>query len=158
MADVTFFFDPACPWTWRASRWLTLVAETRGLVVAWRPMSLWVLNGRDVPDDSKRATLEMSYRWLRVAAKYQPRTLIGVEGTGGPGIRTANGAITTGMGMHRADLADFLRRSRERLTPGYVGLAEGPRRRGAVPAWGALTARVFRRGPMAGRSGPRPSL
>ena len=69
MADVTFFFDPACPWTWRASRWLILVAETRGLVVAWRPMSLWVLNGRDVPDDSKRATLEMSYRWLRVAAR-----------------------------------------------------------------------------------------
>ena len=69
MADMTFFFDPACPWTWRASRWLTLVAETRGLVVAWRPMSLWVLNGRDVPDDSKRATLEMSYRWLRVAAR-----------------------------------------------------------------------------------------
>src|SRR5438270_617391 len=32
-------------------------------------MSLWVLNGRDVPDDSKRATLEMSYRWLRVAAR-----------------------------------------------------------------------------------------
>ena len=32
-------------------------------------MSLWVLNGRDVPDDSKRATLEMSFRWLRVAAR-----------------------------------------------------------------------------------------
>ncbi|MEU1736275.1 helix-turn-helix transcriptional regulator [Streptosporangium sp. NPDC020145] len=33
------------------------------------------------------------------------------------------------MGMHRDDLADFLRRSRGRLTPGEVGLVEGPRRR-----------------------------
>ncbi|MFD0686194.1 helix-turn-helix transcriptional regulator [Actinomadura fibrosa] len=33
------------------------------------------------------------------------------------------------MGLQRDDLADFLRRSRERLTPRDVGLAEGPRRR-----------------------------
>ncbi|MEU5880074.1 helix-turn-helix transcriptional regulator [Spirillospora sp. NPDC047279] len=33
------------------------------------------------------------------------------------------------MGMHRDDLADFLRRCRGRLTPRDVGLVEGPRRR-----------------------------
>ncbi|NKZ03062.1 helix-turn-helix transcriptional regulator [Actinomadura latina] len=33
------------------------------------------------------------------------------------------------MGMNRRDLADFLRRSRERLRPQDVGLAAGPRRR-----------------------------
>ncbi|WP_024934110.1 helix-turn-helix transcriptional regulator [Actinomadura welshii] len=33
------------------------------------------------------------------------------------------------MGMNRDDLADFLRRSRERLGPRDVGLVEGPRRR-----------------------------
>ncbi|RFU41660.1 XRE family transcriptional regulator [Actinomadura logoneensis] len=33
------------------------------------------------------------------------------------------------MGMHRDDLADFLRRSRARLSPRDVGLVEGPRRR-----------------------------
>jgi hypothetical protein len=69
MADVTFFFDPACPWTWRASRWLTLVAEIRDLDVEWRPMSLLVLNDRDVPDPVKRARLESSHRWLRVAQR-----------------------------------------------------------------------------------------
>jgi len=69
MADVTFFFDPACPWTWRASRWLTLVAETRGLDVEWRPLSLWVLNGGDVADPEKRARLETSHRWLRIAER-----------------------------------------------------------------------------------------
>jgi transcriptional regulator with XRE-family HTH domain len=31
--------------------------------------------------------------------------------------------------MHRAELADFLRRSRDRLTPRDVGLPDGPRRR-----------------------------
>ena len=69
MADVTFFFDPACPWTWRASRWLTLVAESRGLDIEWRPFSLWVLNDRDVVEPVKRARLETSHRLLRVIAK-----------------------------------------------------------------------------------------
>jgi hypothetical protein len=69
MIDATFYFDPACPWTWRASRWLTVVAEARGLGVAWRPLSLWVVNDGDVPDPVKRARLETSHRWLRVAAK-----------------------------------------------------------------------------------------
>jgi len=69
MADVTFFFDPACPWTWRASRWLALVAETRGLGIDWRPLSLWVLNDRDVVEPVKRARLETSHRLLRVIAK-----------------------------------------------------------------------------------------
>jgi transcriptional regulator with XRE-family HTH domain len=44
-------------------------------------------------------------------------------------MRSANGDITTDMGMHRDDLADFLRRSRGRLSPRDVGLVEGPRRR-----------------------------
>lgn len=61
MADVTFFFDPACPWTWRASRWLTLVAETRGLDIEWRSLSLLVVNGGDIPDPVKRARLETSH-------------------------------------------------------------------------------------------------
>ena len=68
MADVTFFFDPACPWTWRASRWLTLVAETRGLEIEWRPLSLRVLNP-GVPDPVKRARLDASHRLLRVIEK-----------------------------------------------------------------------------------------
>lgn len=71
MADVTFFFDPACPWTWRASRWLTVVAETRGLGIEWQPLSLWVLNDRDVIEPVKRARLETSHRLLRVVAKLQ---------------------------------------------------------------------------------------
>jgi len=54
MADVMFSFDPACPWTWRASRWLTDVAEARGLDIEWRACSLAVLNkDGEVPDEWK---------------------------------------------------------------------------------------------------------
>lgn len=64
MADVTFFFDPVCPWTWRASRWLCTVAEARGLAVEWRPFSLLVLN--DGPDEEHGTELEVSHRALRL--------------------------------------------------------------------------------------------
>lgn len=64
MPDVTFFFDPVCPWTWRASRWLTTVAEARGLDVEWRPCSLLVLN--DGPDEEHGDTLLASQRALRL--------------------------------------------------------------------------------------------
>ncbi|MDO3703350.1 DsbA family protein [Micromonospora sp. C28SCA-DRY-2] len=46
--DATFFFDPACPWTWRTSRWLVAVADARGLRVEWRAFSLAILNEGDV--------------------------------------------------------------------------------------------------------------
>ncbi|WP_200212454.1 DsbA family protein [Micromonospora coerulea] len=49
--DATFFFDLACPWTWRASRWLVAVAEARGLRIEWRAFSLAILNeGRIAPE------------------------------------------------------------------------------------------------------------
>src|SRR5438309_9659802 len=65
MADVTFFFDPACPWTWRASRWLTTVAAARGLGIEWGPFSLLVLNDGQ-PDERYRVAVEASHRALRL--------------------------------------------------------------------------------------------
>jgi 2-hydroxychromene-2-carboxylate isomerase len=64
MADVIFFFEPVCPWTWRASRWLTTVAEARSLDVEWRPFSLLVLNNG--PDEEHGDELIVSHRALRV--------------------------------------------------------------------------------------------
>lgn len=64
---VTFFFDPACPWTWVTSRWLVTAADQRDLTVTWRPYSLLVKNGDDV-DAEKRPRLEASLRALRVVA------------------------------------------------------------------------------------------
>jgi 2-hydroxychromene-2-carboxylate isomerase len=49
--DVTFWFDPSCPFTWRTSRWLIAVTEARGLAIDWRLMSLAILNeDKPVPE------------------------------------------------------------------------------------------------------------
>ena len=50
MTAVDFYFDPACPWTWLASRWLVDVVPQRDLQVTWRPLSLLVLEGGGPPD------------------------------------------------------------------------------------------------------------
>ena len=51
--EATFYFDPACPFTWATSRWLVNVAPERDVTVQWRAMSLTILNGDNVPDEYK---------------------------------------------------------------------------------------------------------
>ena len=63
--DVTFFFDPACPWTWRTSRWLVTVADARNLRIEWRAFSLAILNEGKVPPEYAEA-MEASSRALRL--------------------------------------------------------------------------------------------
>jgi DSBA-like thioredoxin domain len=66
MTDVDFWFDPACPWTWITSRWMTEVAEARHLNVTWRTFSLLHHNrDRDLPDQY-RIPLVAQWRGLRV--------------------------------------------------------------------------------------------
>jgi 2-hydroxychromene-2-carboxylate isomerase len=64
--DVTFFFDPTCPFTWRTSRWLRSVTQPRGHTIGWRLMSLTMLNeGKDLPEQW-RERLAFSIRPVRV--------------------------------------------------------------------------------------------
>ena len=42
--NVDFWFDPVCPYSWTASRWLTEAAQRRPLVVRHHVMSLYLLN------------------------------------------------------------------------------------------------------------------
>lgn len=50
-SNVTFYFDPACPWTWMTSRWLVDAAGQAGTFIEWRSLSLGVLNaGNDIPE------------------------------------------------------------------------------------------------------------
>ncbi|MGK5673220.1 mycothiol-dependent nitroreductase Rv2466c family protein [Micromonospora sp. URMC 106] len=63
--DATFFFDPACPWTWRTSRWLVAVADARTLHVEWRAFSLAILNEGNVPPQFAEA-MATSSRALRL--------------------------------------------------------------------------------------------
>jgi predicted DsbA family dithiol-disulfide isomerase len=51
--EATYFFDPACPFTWRTSRWLVGVAPERDVTVRWRAFSLAILNGENVPAEYK---------------------------------------------------------------------------------------------------------
>lgn len=44
MADLEFFFDPVCPWAWITSRWVSEVQQLRNYEVAWRFISLRMLN------------------------------------------------------------------------------------------------------------------
>jgi 2-hydroxychromene-2-carboxylate isomerase len=48
MTDVTFFFDPRCPWTWRAARWLRTVARHEQMTIQWRSFDLALLREPDL--------------------------------------------------------------------------------------------------------------
>jgi 2-hydroxychromene-2-carboxylate isomerase len=68
MQALTFWFDPGCPWTWITSRWLVEAAARREVPVAWRSLSLAVLNGdREVPE-AYRAARDASVGAHRVFA------------------------------------------------------------------------------------------
>lgn len=63
--QATFYFDPACPFTWRTSRWLTAVAPERDVRVTWRAFSLSILNGGRTPEEY-RPVMAASSRALRL--------------------------------------------------------------------------------------------
>lgn len=100
--DVAFHFDPACPWTWVTSRWLTAVAEAEGFEVDWRPFSLKLHTG-DAPDEHAHL-LEASHRALRIVTKLR-------EDHGAAAVAafyTERGRRAFGEGDTDPDLADVL--------------------------------------------------
>lgn len=42
--EVTFYFDPACPWAYRTSLWIREAREVRPLDIDWRFLSLQAVN------------------------------------------------------------------------------------------------------------------
>lgn len=62
---VEFWFDPACPFCWLTSRWITSIASERSLELEWRPISLKFKN--DPPPDSPYfARIAFTHSLLRV--------------------------------------------------------------------------------------------
>ncbi|MDQ6876087.1 MAG: disulfide bond formation protein DsbA [Actinomycetota bacterium] len=68
---VDFWFDPACPWAWLASRWLLHAAEVRPIAPRWHVMSLALLNeGRDLSEAYQRS-MDQSWGPVRVCIAAQ---------------------------------------------------------------------------------------
>lgn len=88
LTQVDFWFDPLCPWSWMASRWMLAVEKVRPVHTTFHVMSLSVLNeGRDLEPDYLR---EMEKGWIGV------RAAMGVElQYGSDGVREFYTAIGT---------------------------------------------------------------
>lgn len=67
---IDFWFDPACPWCWRTSRWLLSVAPERDLDIHWHSISLLEKNGgaEKVPEQFL-TRVQATHRMLRVTER-----------------------------------------------------------------------------------------
>lgn len=63
--EVTFYFDPVCPWAWRASLWIREVAKVRPITLRWQFLSLSAVNAGK---DSLKDTHSMSESGFRLMA------------------------------------------------------------------------------------------
>src|SRR4051812_1815819 len=63
--EVTYHFDPACPWTWRTSRWLVDVAARHDVPIRWRAFDLSGGAPLDQVPEQYRSAMAMSRRFLR---------------------------------------------------------------------------------------------
>lgn len=65
---VTLYFDPACPWTWRTSRWLLGAAAARRVPVEYAPFELAAGKPFDELPAVQRRGAMASRRFLRTVA------------------------------------------------------------------------------------------
>jgi 2-hydroxychromene-2-carboxylate isomerase len=50
VSDLTFYFDPLCPWAWRTSRWIREVQSRQPLEVEWKLFSLGLNNNNSTAE------------------------------------------------------------------------------------------------------------
>lgn len=91
--DLSFYFDPVCPFAWMSSKWVRLVMEQRSYRVDWRFISLRLVNATvdydaHFPEDYE-AGHTAGLKLLRVAAR--------VRAVHGP---AAVGPLYAAMGTH----------------------------------------------------------
>jgi hypothetical protein len=71
--DVAFYFDPACDWTWLASRWLIEVSLKRGLRLYWSSYSRLISSGTKGLPDQQLVERVAAHRALRVVEAVRDR-------------------------------------------------------------------------------------
>lgn len=69
--NISFYFDPSCPFCWITSRWLLTIAEHREIYIDWQPFSLALkndeLNSTNENDSTPHGDMHRaSHRVLRV--------------------------------------------------------------------------------------------
>ena len=108
-ATVDVWFDPICPWTWLASRWLLEVATVRSVKTSWHVMSLTLLSQDNDGLGPVRVALAVGeqYGQEQLSAFY---TAIGtriLDYEQGPGRDTIDGALAdVGLPPELAELAE----------------------------------------------------
>lgn len=67
-SGVGFYFDPLCPWAYRASQWIREVRERTGIQVEWRFFSLEMVNSGDAEPSPSERDWAPGWALLRAAA------------------------------------------------------------------------------------------
>jgi hypothetical protein len=115
-ADISFYFDPVCPFAWMTSKWVRMVAAQRDYAVDWRFISLRMINSEIDYDSHFPAGYEEGHasglRLLRVAAR--ARAEYGRAAVG-PFYEAVSSEIFDSPGA--ADLTPAVRGSRAFLEP-----------------------------------------
>lgn len=63
-AAIDFYFDPSCPWAWRASVWIREVARVRPIDITWKFLSLAEINREDDYAAESHAQSHATFRLL----------------------------------------------------------------------------------------------
>jgi hypothetical protein len=123
VADLEFFLDPVCPWAWITSRWVAEVARLRDYDVAWRFISLKMVNEeRGYGDTPER------YRQLHDVGLGALRTLAAARASGGNDA-VARGYTAIGTEAHVRGRGD------EAVANRHAFLADALSRHGLDPSW-----------------------
>lgn len=77
--NITFYFDPSCPFSWITSRWLVRVSTQREMTITWRPFSLCLKNNELIPQPHENQYADIHRRSHRAI-----RVLYAAEQTGAP--------------------------------------------------------------------------
>ena len=65
--QLTYYFDPGCPWTWATTLWLDHVAERRAIPIRWRTFGVALLHDEPAeaePHDPKLVAVRQALRLL----------------------------------------------------------------------------------------------